>query len=167
LHNLPIVRTLNPDPGNVIIMSDGRVALIDYGMVGRLTKEQRELIASTVLAFAEKDKKTVVRNYLDSGYRAGWIHGGNHSDDIIYRFASFHLDRIDLSPVTVDGVDMDILKLLGKSIERATPDWIQQMRRIGGLLIGVSSQAGRPISLSQEWRSIARQSMKEKSKGQA
>ena len=35
------------------------------------------------------------------------------------------------------------------------PDWVEQARRLGGLLIGVGSQAGRPISLAHEWAPIA------------
>ena len=148
------------DPGNVLIMKDGRLALLDYGMVGRLSTEQRKLVASTVLAFqsgAKKKKEAVARIYYDSGYRAGWINGDDHSPEIIYRFASFHLDRMDLSPVVLgNGERWNILKLLGKSVERSTPDWIEQMKRIGGLLIGVSSQAGRLISLSREWQLLAK-----------
>jgi aarF domain-containing kinase len=152
------------DPGNVIIMPDGRLGLIDYGMVGRLTHHEREQIASTMLAIQDGDKEVVVRNYLDSGYRAGWITGGDHSEDVIYRFVTLQLDRIDLSPVNVNGEQWSIIKLLSKSIERgATTGWIDQMKRIGGLLIGVASQAGRPISLSREWYSIATKVMKSRS----
>lgn len=156
------VYNADPHPGNVIIMPCGRLGLIDYGMVGRLEPDERELIASTVLAFASGDKETVVRNYVDSGYIAAWIGGANHTDDVIHRFASFHLDRINLSPLHVDGKVWPVLDLLGKSIERVTPDWIEQMKRIGCLLIGVSSQAGRPISLSKEWRRTARSLFQER-----
>ena len=37
----------------------------------------------------------------------------------------------------------------------SVPDWVEQSRRLGGLLIGVASQSGRPISLAQEWAPIA------------
>jgi hypothetical protein len=143
------------DPGNVIIMKDGRLGLIDYGMVGRLDIEERELIASTILAFGNHDKETVVRNYINSGYRASWINGPDHHPDVIHRFASFHLDRVDLSPMPIDDQMWSVLKLIAMSVERTTPDWIEQMKRLGGLLIGVASQAGRPISLSKEWRPLA------------
>ena len=142
-------------------MEDGRLGLIDYGLVGRLSPEQRKLVASTVLAFHYGKKMEVAQIYLDSGYRAGWQTGGEHGPEVIYRVASFHLDRIDLSPITLEnGEKWNMVKLLGKSMEISTPDWIQQMKRIGLLLIGVSSQAGRPISLSREWQPIAKQSLK-------
>ena len=40
-------------------------------------------------------------------------------------------------------------------VELCVPDWVEQGRRLGGLLIGVGSQAGRPISLAREWAPIA------------
>jgi hypothetical protein len=38
---------------------------------------------------------------------------------------------------------------------------VEEARRLGGLLMGVSVQAARPISLAKQWESIARQSVKE------
>ena len=40
---------------------------------------------------------------------------------------------------------MPVLQLFQSTIEHAVPDWIEQARRLGGLLIGVGSQAGRPL----------------------
>ena len=50
---------------------------------------------------------------------------------------------------------MALMSVLRSTIEHAVPDWIEQARRLGGLLIGVGSQAGRPISLAHEWAPIA------------
>ena len=50
---------------------------------------------------------------------------------------------------------MPIMKLLHSTIEHSVPDWVEQGRRLGGLLIGVGSQAGRPLSLAHEWAAIA------------
>ena len=46
------------------------------------------------------------------------------------------------------------LQVLRQTLEHSVPDWIEQARRLGGLLIGVGSQAGRPLSLAHEWRPI-------------
>lgn len=143
-------------------MPSGQIGLIDYGMVGRLSVEQRTLIASTILALHRGDRETVVHNYRDSGYVIGWRKSDyNHTDNVIYRCASFHLDRVNLSPIHVQGKKWNVLELLAKSKERCAPDWIEQMKRLGGLMIGVSAQAGRPISLSKEWSGTAKQYMRE------
>ena len=38
------VYNADPHPGNVIVLEDGRLGLIDYGMVGRLGRAERESI---------------------------------------------------------------------------------------------------------------------------
>jgi hypothetical protein len=47
-------------------------------------------------------------------------------------------------------------RALRGTVETSVPEWVEQSRRLGGLLIGVSSTAGRPVSLAQEWAPIAR-----------
>ncbi len=45
----------DPHPGNILVMSKGRVGLLDAGMVGRIDDELRERIVAIVLAAAERD----------------------------------------------------------------------------------------------------------------
>ena len=152
------VYNADPHPGNVLVLPDGRLGLIDYGMVGRLSAAERAAVARVVRALHARDAAAVVREYRDAGYRACWHSGEPHGAEVIYRLATFHLDRIDLSPVAVSGArggTLPVLRLLQSTIEHAVPDWIEQARRLGGLLIGVGSQAGRPLSLAAEWAPIA------------
>ena len=160
------VYNADPHPGNVIVLADGRLGLIDYGMVGRLGPTERVAIARVVVALAEGGeaaKREVAEIYWGAGYRACWHSGEPHGADAVHRFATFHLDRIDLSPVRVGAPEpgraartMPIMDLLQSTIEHAVPDWVEQGRRLGGLLIGVGSQTARPISLAHEWLPIAR-----------
>ena len=180
------VYNADPHPGNVLVLSDNRVGIIDYGMVGRLTETQRRTIAKVVLALAKgkAGKQEVADIYWTSGYQACWHSGEPHGVDAVHRFATFHLDRIDLSPVRVGaqtvsastpektagssssvagaptattpaGKLMPVVELLQSTVELSVPDWVEQARRLGGLLIGVSSQTARPISLAKEWSPIA------------
>lgn len=151
----------DPHPGNVLIMDGGQLGLIDYGMCGRLGTEERQAISRVVLGLASGDEAAVVDEYTRAGYRACWMSSGEvHAAATVHRLATFHLDRIDLSPVRAKGPDappMPIMTVLHSTIEHAVPDWVEQARRLGGLLIGVGSQAGRPISLAHEWAPIARE----------
>ena len=85
------VYNADPHPGNVIVLPDGRLGLIDYGMVcivlthsaggrrrrrvlrsvysqvGRLKPEERERIARTVLALEQGDVDGVAKIYADAG----------------------------------------------------------------------------------------------------
>jgi hypothetical protein len=111
----------------------------------------REAITKTVVALSHKDKKETAKLYRDGGYKATWMKGDILDDNVLHRFATFHLDKIDLSPITLDdGENMEIMDLFQTTRERAVPSWVEEGRRLGGLLMGVSVQAARPISLSKE-----------------
>ena len=58
----------DPHPGNMFVMDDGRVGLVDFGMVGRLTEENMELIADTFLALVNKDFDGLVQQYINMGF---------------------------------------------------------------------------------------------------
>lgn len=141
------------------MLRDGRLGLIDYGMVGRLTAQDRGNIARVLLALGAKDEQRVAQLYRNAGYRACWHSGEAHNATVLHRLATFHLDRVDLSPVAARAGEpkMSVMKVLTSTIEHAVPDWIEQARRLGGLLIGVGSQVGRPLSLAHEWAPLARQ----------
>jgi predicted unusual protein kinase regulating ubiquinone biosynthesis (AarF/ABC1/UbiB family) len=165
VHGLQMIKdgvfNLDSHPGNVLILPDGTLGLLDFGMVGRLDEDDRLNVAKTIVALSRRDKEEVARLYTDAGYRASWKEGNVTDPDILYRFASFHFDRIDLSDVSLkdDGGTrkVGIMEILRTTRERAIPFWIEDGRRLGGLLIGTASQAARPISLANEWRSIAEQ----------
>ncbi len=45
----------DPHPGNIMIMSDGRIGLLDFGMVGRINEQLREDIESMLMAIVHQD----------------------------------------------------------------------------------------------------------------
>lgn len=47
----------DPHPGNLMLTSDGEVALIDFGSVGYLTDEEREGMLSFLMGYSTKDTK--------------------------------------------------------------------------------------------------------------
>ena len=45
----------DPHPGNIMIMPDGKIGLLDYGMVGRISEQLREDIEAMLLAIINSD----------------------------------------------------------------------------------------------------------------
>ncbi|MGI9517001.1 MAG: ABC1 kinase family protein [Pirellulaceae bacterium] len=45
----------DPHPGNVLIMDDGRIGLLDFGMVGRISEQLREDIESMLMSIVNQD----------------------------------------------------------------------------------------------------------------
>lgn len=54
----------DPHPGNFSVLPDGRIALVDFGMVGRLDGELLEELAHVVLAISEFDAARAARHLL-------------------------------------------------------------------------------------------------------
>jgi ubiquinone biosynthesis protein len=51
----------DPHPGNILALPDNRIALLDFGQVGELTKMQKELLVSLSLAIALRDSESIAR----------------------------------------------------------------------------------------------------------
>ena len=55
----------DPHPGNIFLADDGRLALMDFGMVGRFDADQKDRIILLLLAFSERLGERVADTYLD------------------------------------------------------------------------------------------------------
>jgi len=51
----------DPHPGNFLLLPDGDIGLVDFGLVGRLTKQMREQLVILIVAVALKDSDSVAR----------------------------------------------------------------------------------------------------------
>jgi ubiquinone biosynthesis protein len=51
----------DPHPGNFLLLADGDIGLIDFGLVGRLTRQMREQLVILIVAVAVKDSDSVAR----------------------------------------------------------------------------------------------------------
>jgi ubiquinone biosynthesis protein len=55
----------DPHPGNVFVLSDGRIAVIDFGMVGHLSQSRREEVVNLLSGLVERDAESVTEVLLD------------------------------------------------------------------------------------------------------
>ncbi len=58
----------DPHPGNIFVLPDGRLGLVDFGIMGRVTEENMEHFASIFLALADHDYDALVRQYVELGF---------------------------------------------------------------------------------------------------
>jgi ubiquinone biosynthesis protein len=57
----------DPHPGNLRILKNGQLAMLDFGMVGRLEEEKREQLINIFLAVVKKDVDAVVNLVQEIG----------------------------------------------------------------------------------------------------
>lgn len=60
----------DPHPGNIFVLKDGKLALVDFGIVGRVTGENMEYFANSFLALANHDYDSLVQQYMGLGFVA-------------------------------------------------------------------------------------------------
>jgi hypothetical protein len=56
-------------PGNILLLPDGRLGLIDYGQVKRLTLKERICYAKLICALAREDRAAIVSAPLETYFR--------------------------------------------------------------------------------------------------
>jgi ubiquinone biosynthesis protein len=54
----------DPHPGNLLVDSDMRLCLIDWGLVGRLTEQDRFMLIEVLTAVVDKDSQALVDGFL-------------------------------------------------------------------------------------------------------
>ena len=79
----------DPHPGNLLILDGQKIALIDFGLVGKITKPMQETLVNLVLAVSLKDASSVARLLYRLGEPTGRTNLLGFRDDIEKIFGSY------------------------------------------------------------------------------
>jgi len=58
----------DPHPGNIFVLRDGRLGLVDFGIMGRVNEENMDHFANVLVALAEHDYDALAQQYLHLGF---------------------------------------------------------------------------------------------------
>lgn len=97
----------DPHPGNIRILPNGRVCLLDYGMIGMLEEETREQLVDLLQAIADQNASSAVDVVLRLGEPRGDIDMTLlkvDMRDFIANYYGVELERIDVSRLLSDFV---------------------------------------------------------------
>jgi len=98
----------DPHPGNVMVSPDGRICLLDFGLVGRLTSNMQHKLMQLILAMVMRDAEMVARLMLRLGRPIDRITLGDFRDhiaDLMNRFLARRLDEVDAAGLTSALID--------------------------------------------------------------
>ncbi len=94
----------DPHPGNIFVIDDERVALIDFGIVGRIDDEFKESYANVALSIINKDTDKLIKEYMKLGIipeeeTPEKIERKLKKDieDVLLPIYSFSLDKINIA----------------------------------------------------------------------
>ena len=128
----------DPHPGNVFLTDDGRVALLDLGMVSRLTPSRQEQLLKLLLAVSEADGDRTTALALEMGECAGEVDATVLKRDI-QELLGAYLDA-PIAHVQVGRAMMELTRISGAHGVRLP----SEMTMLGKTLLNLD-QVGRAL----------------------
>ena len=89
----------DPHPGNVLVLPDGRLCLIDFGMTGELDEPMRESLTRLLEAVVNRDTRAATDAYLDMAIASEKVNRAALMVDMKTVLQEIH--RHDLSEVSI------------------------------------------------------------------
>lgn len=98
----------DPHPGNVLVLRDGRLGLIDHGLWGRLTSDQQDALTQWLMAIALKSPSTLARLTLKIGEVGPGFDRVAYERDIrrlMDEYVGVELSEVDTSSILSDSIE--------------------------------------------------------------
>jgi len=110
----------DPHPGNVLLTPDGRLALVDVGMVARVPKTQRHLLVKLLLALSDGNGKGVADAAVALGRPLDHFDAQEfcaRATEMVEQSQGLSIDEIDAGAVV-----MELMKISGDTGLRLPPE---------------------------------------------
>lgn len=99
----------DPHPGNILILADGRLGMVDHGLWGHISSEQQEILLQWLTAIALKSPSTLARLTLRVGEPPSGFDRLAYERDIrtlMDRYVGVELDALSSASVITDSVEV-------------------------------------------------------------
>ncbi len=137
----------DPHPGNFRVMPDGSICLIDYGMIGVIEEERRDLLIDMLLNVARKDTTRLVEVVLNIGKTKRDVdHQLLRADlrDFIGNYYGIPLDQIKVGVMLTDFINILAIHRIRCPVD------IMLLIRALITLEGVASHIAPDLNIAQE-----------------
>ena len=101
----------DPHPGNILVLPGNRIAMLDFGLVGRIGRPMQEALVTLLVAVALRDPETVARVLYRIGVPEAHTPITTLRDDIsaiLDRYLGLKLDQIRSSTLLTDMLDLAV-----------------------------------------------------------
>lgn len=142
----------DPHPGNIVLMPDGRLGLIDYGQVKRIDEAARRAYAKLILAVAEGDVEEchrLVQSEKPEGFGAK---SKNSDPNVSFKLATFWNDRD--TPDVTEGLNLQefLDEMQSRDPVIKAPDEMVMIARVSVLLRGMGNAFNIRLRMADAWR---------------
>jgi ubiquinone biosynthesis protein len=98
-------------PGNILVMPDGEIVLIDFGLVGRLTEAQKNHIMDILIGLSRQDYQLVSRVYYELGIKLpGVVYDYDAFEADVTEVMERHVADRTLSEIDVGAIFRDLVE---------------------------------------------------------
>ncbi len=137
----------DPHPGNIRILRDGVICLLDYGMIGMLDEEKREGLVDLFVGIINQDVAGVVDTVLDLGQPFRPIDEPLLRGDVRDFVETYY--GLSLERIRVDRMLSDFVSILSRHGIRCPPDLMLLIRALV-TLEGVGRKLDPDFNLAEE-----------------
>ena len=150
----------DPHPGNIMLMPDGRLGLIDYGQVKRIDINARRAYAKLILAVAEGDAAEchkIVQSEKPEGFGAK---SHNSDPEVTLKLSTFWNDRD--TPDVTEGLNLQefLDEMQARDPVIKAPDEMVMIARVSVLLRGMGNAFNIRLRMAEAWREDAEKLLK-------
>lgn len=99
----------DPHPGNVLVLGDGRLGMIDYGLWGHISSEQQEVLIHWLTAIALKSPGTLARLTLKVGEVPPGFDRLAYERDVrvlMDKYVGVELSELDAGSIITDSIEV-------------------------------------------------------------
>lgn len=146
----------DPHPGNVLFLSGGRVGLLDFGMVGRLSEERRQQFTLLLAAVLDRDEDGLVDTLLE------WSDGNETDLDGLKQDSVAFLDSYsgrDLKDLEVASMLEDVTRIV-RQHDLLLPADVAMLVKVFLTLEGFGRRLDPSFSLDEHVTPLARKMMR-------
>jgi len=145
----------DPHPGNVLFLPGGRVGLLDYGMVGRLSETRRQQFTLLLAAVLERDDDGLVDTLLE------WSDGSETDTETLAQDCGDFLDRHtsqELKDLNVAAMLEDVTRIVREN-DLMLPADVAMLIKVFLTLEGLGRRLDPTFSLDEHVAPVARRMM--------
>lgn len=143
-------------PGNVLLLPDGRPALIDFGSVGRLDPGLRDIVQELLAAYIQDDTSRIA----DAVLRMAPVRDAQDEPDFRRDIARFVADELGPGArIGVETVD-DAVAVFGRYRLKAPPDFVAAARALA-IFEGTLRTLAPSFDLLEESRGLASEQIRD------
>lgn len=111
----------DPHPGNILILPDNQLVLLDFGMVGRLTEAMKEQFGLLLISMMQENIEGMVEHLLEMGITPTEIDKQGLKDDVELLMEKYY--RATLSEISLADAIRELFQIAHKHQIELSPDY--------------------------------------------